>query len=192
MTEQLVVTLGADGEPLSVMPRMAAHRAPGVLHLAVSLQIVDPAGGWLLQRRAATKLTFPRRWANTCCTHPEPGEDPAAAAARRAVQEVGLAVSDLVPAGSFVYRAEDAAAGIVEWELDHVFAVVADTAAATVDPAEIDEVARLPYAEALRLAKSPAGAPWAAQVLRRSYAALGGFDGSLHHQTAFLREEIEQ
>jgi isopentenyl-diphosphate delta-isomerase len=172
MTEQMVVTLGADGEPLSVMPRMAAHVAPGVLHLAVSLQVVDPSGRWLLQQRAATKLTFAGRWANTCCTHPAPGEDPATAAVRRAGQEVGLVVSRVVPAGCFVYRAEDASSGVVEWELDHVFAVVADTSAATVDPAEIDVIARLPYADALRLVTSPVGAPWAAEVLQRSLAAL--------------------
>ena len=172
MTEQMVVTLDEDGGPLSSMPRMAAHRAPGVLHLAVSLQVVDPSGLWMIQRRAASKLTFAGRWANTCCTHPEPGEDPIDAAVRRACQEVGLVVSDLLPAGCFVYRAEDEAAGVVEWECDHVFAAVADISGAAADPAEIDEVAGLPYAEALRLVTSPAGAPWAGEVLRRSFAAL--------------------
>ncbi len=168
----MVVTLGEDGEPLSTMARMAAHRAPGVLHLAVSLQVVDPSGDWLIQRRAASKRTFAGRWANTCCTHPAPGEDPADAAARRAHQEVGLVVSDLMPAGCFVYRAEDEASGVVEWERDHVFVVVADTSGAAADPAEIDEIARLPYADALGLVQAASGAPWAAEVLRRAGSAL--------------------
>ncbi len=174
MTEQMVVALGADLDPLSAVARSVAHTAPGVLHLAVSLQVVDPTGRWLLQRRAASKLTFPGRWANTCCTHPSPGENPADAAARRACQEMGLVVSGLVPAGSFVYRAEDEASGIVEWEHDHVFVAVAETAEVAADPAEIDEVARVPFADAMRLVTSPAGAPWAAEVLRRSFEALGG------------------
>ena len=135
MTEQMVVALDDDLDPLSAVARSVAHTAPGVLHLAVSLQVVDLSGRWLIQRRAASKLTFAGRWANTCCTHPEPGEDPADAAARRASQEVGLAVSDLLPAGSFVYRARDEASGMVEWEHDQVFVAIADASDAAADPA---------------------------------------------------------
>ena len=174
VTEQMVVALDEELDPLSAVPRSVAHTAPGVLHLAVSLQVVDLSGRWLIQRRAASKLTFAGRWANTCCTHPEPGEDPAVAAARRASQEVGLVVSDLLPAGSFVYRARDEPSGLVEWEHDHVFVAVADTSGAAADPAEIDEVACLFYEDAYRLVASADGAPWAAEVLRRSFVALGG------------------
>lgn len=173
-TEQMVLALGRDGGPPVAVPRSVAHRAPGVLHLAVSLQVVDPSGRWVLQRRAASKPTFGGLWANTCCTHPAPGEDPALAAVRRAGQELGLVVPDVVPAGSFVYRAEDEASGLVEWEHDHVFVAVADVSGVAADPGEIDEVACLPYGEALRLAESGSGAPWAAEVLRRAYSALTG------------------
>ena len=172
MTEQMVVALDDDLDPLSAVARSVAHAAPGVLHLAVSLQVVDLSGRWLIQRRAASKLTFAGRWANTCCTHPEPGEDPVDAAARRASQEVGLAVSDLLPAGSFVYRARDEASGMVEWEHDQVFVAIADASDAAADPAEIDELACLPYADAIWLATSAAGAPWASEVLRLSFVAL--------------------
>lgn len=171
--EVFVVGLHDDGAIDAPVPRMLAHQAPGMLHLAVSLQIVDPSGGWLVQRRAESKALFPGRWANSCCTHPMPGEDPATAAVRRALEEVGLAVDPVtvVPAGAFTYRAEDPVSGFVEHELDHVFVAIADTSGIAADAGEIDELAVLPYEEALALVTS-AGAPWAGQVLERARAAL--------------------
>ncbi len=40
------------------------------LHRAFSIFIFDDQGRLLLQKRAATKITFPLCWANTCCSHP--------------------------------------------------------------------------------------------------------------------------
>lgn len=156
------------------MDRATAHTAPGVLHLAVSVQVVDAATGrWLLQRRAATKPVFAGRWSNTCCTHPVPGEDPARAARRRLHQETGIVVADLLPAGSFTYRAVDPSSGFVEHEHDFVFVAVGEAGAVEPDPDEISELALLPYDQAIGLLESDAGAPWAAAVLRLSSAALG-------------------
>ena len=172
-SEPVVVSLGANGSAHGPVSRTFAHQAPGVLHLAVSVQLVDLAGQrWLLQRRAAAKALFANRWANTCCTHPAPGEDPASAASRRLREETGLVVEDLVSAGSFTYRATDAHSGLVEYEHDVVFVAVADMQAAEPDPNEISELALLPFEEALGLLQSDAGVPWAANVLRRSYIAL--------------------
>ncbi len=174
-SEPMVLRLGQNGSVGAPVARSVAHQAPGVLHLAVSVQVVDLTGGrWLLQRRAATKTLFANRWANTCCTHPGPGEDPVSAALRRLREETGLAVEDLVPAGSFTYRATDAQSGLVEYEHDVVFVAVADVQAARPDPDEISELASLPFEEALGLLQSDAGVPWAANVLRRSYTALDG------------------
>ncbi len=109
-----VVSIAADGSLGPSVGRLMAHRPPGILHLAVSVALVGPDGRWLLQRRAATKAAFPGQWANSCCTHPEPGEDPAAAAIRRVEKALGLDVSQLTPAGSFTYRAPDPRSGLVE------------------------------------------------------------------------------
>jgi isopentenyl-diphosphate delta-isomerase len=100
-----------------------------------------------------------------------PGEEPATAAVRRLREETALAVDRVEPAGAFTYRAVDAESGFVEHEYDHVFVAYADTSRAVADPQEIDELAVLPYDEALALVESRAGAPWAAEVLRRSFTA---------------------
>ncbi|MEA2372202.1 MAG: isopentenyl-diphosphate Delta-isomerase [Solirubrobacteraceae bacterium] len=163
-----VVSIAPDGSHGPSVGRLLAHRPPGILHLAVSVALVDPDGRWLLQRRAVTKAAFPGQWANSCCTHPEPGEEPASAAIRRVREELGLEVSGLTPAGTFTYRAPDPASGLVEYELDHVFVALTDTSSAVPDPGEVGALARLPIDEALELVSSDDGAPWAAQVLERA------------------------
>lgn len=46
------------------------------LHRAFSVFLFDSAGRLLLQQRAASKITFPSVWTNTCCSHPLFGFDP--------------------------------------------------------------------------------------------------------------------
>jgi isopentenyl-diphosphate delta-isomerase len=171
-SEPLVVALGGNGSANVPVARSVAHEAPGVLHLAVSVQVVDVSGRWLLQRRAPTKMLFANRWANTCCTHPAPGEDPVTAALRRLREETGLVVENLLPAGSFTYRAADPHSHLVENEHDFVFAAVADVRTADPDPEEISELALLAFEDAVDLLQSAAAAPWSATVLRHCQAAL--------------------
>jgi isopentenyl-diphosphate delta-isomerase len=172
--QSFVVTLGDNGETAGTISSDAAHAAPGIAHLAVSLQVVDLDGRWLLQRRAGSKATFAGCWANTCCTHPAPWESPDAAVIRRVREELGLVVEDLMPCGAFSYRASDAASGLVEHELDHVFVVVAGTDSVVCCPAEVSDVARLPFAAAWDVVTSARGAPWAAEVLSRAATVLAG------------------
>lgn len=167
-----VVLIGRDGTLAGDIGRALAHTAPGVLHLATSVQVVDRDGRWLLQRRSASKAAFADCWANTCCTHPRLGEEPEDAAIRRLGEELGLQVDYLMPAGVFVYRATDPVSGLVEHEVDHVFVVIASTEAASSDPQEIAQLARLAYPEALELVTSGKGAPWSREVLLRSYDVL--------------------
>ena len=91
-----------------------AHQAPGQLHRAFSVFLRDDEGRVLLQQRAATKTRFPLRWGNTCCGHPQPGEDITTAAARRLVEEIGVGGVPLQEVGRYSYYAEDPASGRVE------------------------------------------------------------------------------
>lgn len=166
-----VVCLGEDGAELP-MPRRQAHRPPGVLHRAVSVQVCA-SGRWLLQRRAAAKPLFAGCWANTCCTHPKPGEAPTDTARRRLEEELGLVVTDLLYAGTFIYWAADSESGLVEYERDDVYVTVADLHVVVVDPVEVSETVALPFPQALALVSSGSGAPWAAEVLQLARRVLG-------------------
>jgi len=137
----LVELVDTDGAPAGAATVSDAHRAPGRLHRAFSVLLRDPSGRVLLQRRAAVKTRFPLRWANTCCGHPLPGEPPTAAAARRLVEEIGVADVELTDIGVYSYYAEDPATGLVEYEYDHVLLgdVPADVRL-LVDPDEVADV----------------------------------------------------
>ena len=99
--------------------KLAAHRH-GMLHRAFSILISNPDGELLLQRRAADKYHFARRWSNTCCGHPRPGEQTHVAASRRLGEEFGFS-APLEEVTDLRYRAEDPDSGLIEHEHLHIF-----------------------------------------------------------------------
>lgn len=132
--EALIPGIGPAGA-LYPIGKMAAHRA-GAFHLAVSVFVFD-GDDLLIQQRAAGKYHCALQWANTCCSHPHWGEPPAAAAARRLREELGLSVP-LTPADIVDYRAE-VTDGLIEHERVHVFRAEVQRAALRLapDPAEV-------------------------------------------------------
>lgn len=160
-----VVLVDRDGNAQGTMAKVAAHTEPGHLHRAVSLCLFDAEDRVLLQRRADVKYHFAGQWSNSCCTHPRPDEDPADAVIRRTQEELGIAVEGLVECGTFVYRASDPRSGLVEWELDHVFAG-SPVGRAMPHPNEVSEVRWATVADAMaEAAESPVCTPWLGPVL---------------------------
>ena len=93
----------------------------------------------LITRRALHKATWPGVWTNSCCGHPLPGEDIETAARRRVSEELGLEVTELLPAvPDFRYRAVDAS-GIVENEFCPVFIGHVSSSRVAPDPDEVAE-----------------------------------------------------
>ncbi|MEM9778369.1 MAG: NUDIX domain-containing protein, partial [Pseudomonadota bacterium] len=74
-----------EGE-LTPVGKLEAHER-GLRHPAVSVFVMD-GDRILLQQRALSKYHTPGLWANTCCTHPHWGEDPADCANRRLTEEL--------------------------------------------------------------------------------------------------------
>jgi isopentenyl-diphosphate delta-isomerase len=179
--EHLVELVDDGGLPVGESTVDAAHRAPGRLHRAFSVLLVDPAGRVLLQRRSAAKTRFPLRWANSCCGHPTPGQSLSLAANRRLREEIGAGPVALTEIGVYAYYAEDPDTGRVEFEYDHVLLGDLDPDEPLMpDP---DEVADLRWVdpEQLRadLDDDPrAYAPWLGGVLDRLLRARV-LDGSL-------------
>jgi isopentenyl-diphosphate delta-isomerase len=118
MNSSEVILVDEFDNPVGTMEKMEAHRL-GRLHRAFSVFIFNSRGEMLLQRRAFSKYHSGGLWTNACCSHPFPGEDPADAAQRRLMEEMGFSVP-LEKAFDFIYRA-DFDNGLVEHEFDHVF-----------------------------------------------------------------------
>ncbi|MDX2288926.1 MAG: NUDIX domain-containing protein [Hyphomicrobiaceae bacterium] len=160
--------IGADGS-LYPIDKLEAHRR-GVLHLAISVFVFcGPA--LMIQRRAEGKYHSGGQWANTCCTHPDFGEDLPVAAVRRLREELGLELDQpLRHAAVLDYRA-DVGCDLIEHERVHVYRgdVASQTVALALDPSEVAEVAWVEPAELARDARlTPARyTPWLRIYLER-------------------------
>ena len=101
----------------------------GLVHRAFSIFLFDPrTHKLLLQQRAASKITFPGMWTNTCCSHPlaVPGETGATLAAaaqgakragqRKLGQELGIPAAQVPVDGfDFLTRIHYKAASDGKW-----------------------------------------------------------------------------
>lgn len=158
MTE-LVVLLDDDGTPVGVADKSVVHTDATPLHLAFSCHVVDATGRVLVTRRALAKRTWPGVWTNSVCGHPAPGESTEQAARRRARQELGIELEEVVPVlPDFRYRATDAS-GVVENEVCPV--VVARIAPGQVLRPDPDEVMEHAWVEIEDLLDGAARTPWA-------------------------------
>lgn len=113
-----VILCDESGRQQGVCDLLVAHTGAGRLHLAFSVYLFSPDHrALLIQQRRAAKMLWPLVWANTCCSHPRPGESAIEAGRRRLREELGIdAELSLGPA--FVYRAEDPAGRGIEHEYD--------------------------------------------------------------------------
>jgi isopentenyl-diphosphate Delta-isomerase len=118
MSTEHVILVNEKDEARGSMEKMQAHEK-GLLHRAISVVVFNSKKQVLLQRRALHKYHSAGLWSNTCCSHPRPGEDTAAAAKRRLMEEMGL-VAELQHKDEFIYRV-DLEKGLSEHEYDHVF-----------------------------------------------------------------------
>lgn len=119
MQEQQVILVNEQDEVIGAMEKIEAHRK-SVLHRAFSIFIFNGKGELLLQQRAINKYHSGGLWTNTCCSHPQPGEDIFESAQRRLQEEMGFTVP-LEKIFDFTYKA-DFDNGMTEHEFDHVFA----------------------------------------------------------------------
>jgi isopentenyl-diphosphate Delta-isomerase len=87
----LVVLVDEQDKMLGTMPKSEVHGASTPLHRGFSVFVFRASDkSLLLQRRSATKRTWPLMWSNSCCGHPGPGESAVDASHRRLEYELGL------------------------------------------------------------------------------------------------------
>lgn len=167
-SEELVVLLDEDHEPVGTASKAGVHTGSTPLHLAFSCYVTDGAGQLLVTRRAVSKKTWPGVWTNSVCGHPGPGEAMEDAVVRRARQELGMELRDITPAiPQFAYRARDAT-GVVENEFCPVFTAVAASEPAP-SPDEVEEWRWAPWADVEAVARTAPWmlSPWAVLQLRQ-------------------------
>jgi isopentenyl-diphosphate delta-isomerase len=180
----LVELVDRDGQARGSMPKLEAHRAPGALHRAVSVFLLDGDGRVVLQQRAGGKYHSADLWSNTCCGHPEPGEAPVRAAARRLMAELGLEVApaELVEAGVVIYEVRDPGSELVERELNHVY-VGRMSSVPQPDPAEVRATAAVDLEDLLVGPPSRPMTAWFEVVLRVALPPLRRLRAALPEST---------
>lgn len=118
MIDEIILVDHRDND-IGFQEKDVCHRIPTKLHRAFSIFIINEHGHMLLQKRAATKKTWPGFWSNACCSHPRKGENLSEATLRRLDEELGF-TCPLKHIVSFRYKAVyDKEFG--ENEIDHIF-----------------------------------------------------------------------
>ena len=114
---EMVILVDKNDKEIGTEEKMKAHQE-GKLHRCFSIFVFNPNGEMLLQRRAYSKYHSGGLWANTCCSHPRPGESVEQAAHRRLKEEMGFDC-ELKELSHFIYNAK-LDHGLTEHEFDHV------------------------------------------------------------------------
>lgn len=117
MTEEKVILVNEQDEPIGLMPKLEAHEK-AMLHRAFSIFILNDKNEIMLQQRARQKYHSPLLWTNTCCSHQREGETNIQAGTRRLLDEMGFS-TELKELFHFIYKAPFDN-GLTEHELDHV------------------------------------------------------------------------
>jgi isopentenyl-diphosphate delta-isomerase len=158
MCEKVILVNQQDKE-IGSEDKLRAHEL-GALHRAFSIFIFNFNGEMLLQKRALHKYHAKGLWSNSCCGHPNPGEDLYIAASKRLKFEMGL-TCNLNKIFNFVYKIKLKEDNLYEHEFDHVFVGVSN-AQPVINP---DEVASYQFVSPeelnIHMEKTPAlFTPW--------------------------------
>lgn len=181
-TPELFDLYDADGRPLGrSKPREEVHR-DGDWHRSAHVWIYTSDGRLLLQRRAASKDTWPGYLDASVGGHFRAGERPAEAVAREAREELGIDVEpeELVPLG--VRRVESREPGIVDRELQDVYLLRRDLPLTSyrLDSDEIDALLLIDGADAARLHGGAPGPADADVNVEAEVLALGAASSRRH------------
>ena len=120
MFDQVILVDHKDN-PVGVCEKLHAHQQ-GLCHRAFSIFIVSTSHPKkvLLHKRAHSKYHAANKWTNTCCSHPQPGQNMLANAKTRLAYEMGIDCGTLYHAGSHLYH-HQFENGLIEHEYDHIF-----------------------------------------------------------------------
>ncbi|GGC56455.1 isopentenyl-diphosphate Delta-isomerase [Hoyosella rhizosphaerae] len=191
-TDELVVLLDENNQPVGIMPKHEVHSDTTPYHYAFSCYLFNRAGTHVLMtRRATTKQTWPGVWTNTCCGHPGHTESLTGAAIRRASFELGVEALDLkVAVPEFSYRAVDAS-GMVENEFCPILIGTLD-ADPQPNPDEVCDWAWVPWETVVTIASDAPSllSPWSVEQIQRLTHVLGSDLAASAQAVAGTRSDV--
>lgn len=129
--DELVDILDKQGNSTgTVMLKSDAHKK-GLFHATVHVWVYNRNGEILIQKRTASKETYPNKWDVSVAGHISAGETPLSTAVRETMEEIGLSLkpSDLYKIGqhrSTVVHSKD----MIDCEFNHIFLTELKTAVA--------------------------------------------------------------
>jgi len=112
-----IILVDENDKQIGVATKKETHEQ-GLMHRCFSILVFNNKNELLMQQRAKEKYHSGGLWANTCCSHPEPGEEILEAAKKRLKEEMGFNC-ELQEDFVFHYRTEFDN-GLIEDEVDHV------------------------------------------------------------------------
>jgi isopentenyldiphosphate isomerase len=132
VSDELLQLVDRRGRPAGSAPRRVCHGDPSLIQAVVHLYLFDAQGRLYLQKRSASKDTYPGCWDASVGGHLAPGESPEQALAREAREELSLEPSGAQPLGHYLLRDS--------YESEYVFAYRAEgDSRPRPNPEEIEE-----------------------------------------------------
>ncbi|MCX8473756.1 MAG: isopentenyl-diphosphate Delta-isomerase [Sediminibacterium sp.] len=122
-TNEYLIIVDCNDNEQGKLEKILTHEL-GVLHRAFSVFIFNSKGELLLQQRSEDKYHSGGLWTNTCCSHPQYGEEVNDAVKRRLKEEMGLECST-----NFAFKFQYKSAvnnGLIENEIDYVYLGISD------------------------------------------------------------------
>ena len=123
-------------------PRSMVH-SQHLLHRAVHVLLFDPAGSLLVQKRSATKDSYPNCYDSSASGHLNSGEDYDAAADRETQEELGL----VIPPGTLQKQFKIAACPDTGWEFVWIYTGMGRVELVVPDPKEVVSVTAMTRAQ---------------------------------------------
>ena len=90
MSEEYVILVDRNDNPIGSEEKVKCHLPNGKLHRAFTALLFDDNGRLVLTRRAKEKMLWPEDWDGTVASHPREGETYTSSAERRMPEELGV------------------------------------------------------------------------------------------------------
>lgn len=158
--EEFLEVLDENGNKTGeIKTREEIHRA-GDWHRAIHVWIINPQHELLIQRRAASKESYPDKWDQSLAGHVRQGEEPAQAVVRELQEELGLEVKPEDLDYLFLLTTKEILNGgqFINNEFNEVYLVHADFAInwLTLQPEEVSAARWVNYHELEKTLESQA------------------------------------